>query len=305
MVPSEPFDADIAGAGQGQFNSVIAAAWAQIINKYATNLTATAVNTSGINENFQLLATNQTTFAFTSGLQYDNANNGDTSVVDAEQFAKIKPLFQLPAGHHHWVVSADSPIQSLKDLTGKKIAGFGTGSGGWDYVRDTLEGAGVTDYQQVEVGPDAALEQLSQGRVDVVMTIASPPNPHLVQYSATNKFRLLAVTDDIVANVQKKYPSFQRAVIPAGTYDGMVNTEDVPTLEEIDVCASQADVPDAVVTHAMNVLFDHLDEFGAAHPGAKRLSLDTALNGITVPLHPGAVAFYESRGIEVPADLRG
>lgn len=266
----DPYEVSIGGAGQGQFNSVIAAAWAQLLNKYDPAVRATAVNTSGINENFQLLATGRATFAFTSGLQYDQANEGDERVVNAEQYKRIMPLFQLPAGQHHWVVNPDSPITSLSDLAGKRIGGFATGSGGWDYVKLTLEAAGVTDYEEVAVGPSQALDQLAQGRIDAVMTLAALPNSNLVQHSATHQFRLLPVTAEVADKVIQKYPSFLKSTIPPGTYTGEVNTTEVPTIEATDVCAAQVDVPAPVVTEAMNALFDHLDEFGAAHPGAKR-----------------------------------
>lgn len=262
------------------------------------------MNTSGINENFQLLATNKATFAFTSGLQYDQANAGDERVVKADQYKKIMPIFQLPAGQHHWVVADDSPIKSLQDLDGKRIGGFATGSGGWDYVRLTLEAAGVSKFNEVAVGPEQALDQLGQGRVDAVMTLASLPNSNLVQYSATHKFRLLPVTQEVSDKIIQKYPSFLLSSIPAGTYTGMTNTEAVPTIEATDVCASQVDVPAEVVTEALTALFDNLTEFGAAHPGAKRLELKTALDGITAPLHPGAIAFFEKKGIAIPDNLR-
>ena len=44
-------------------------------------------------------------------------------------------------------------------------------------------------------------------------------------------------------------------------------------------------------------IFDNLGQFHSAHAAAKRLTLQTALNGMPVPLHPGAEKFYREKGI--------
>ncbi len=45
-------------------------------------------------------------------------------------------------------------------------------------------------------------------------------------------------------------------------------------------------------------LFDHLDEFGEAHAKGKEVSLEAAVQGVSVPLHPGAAKYFSEKGIK-------
>ncbi len=47
----------------------------------------------------------------------------------------------------------------------------------------------------------------------------------------------------------------------------------------------------------LKTLFDHREEYYSIHPGAKDLTPETALKGLSVPLHPGAEKYFKETGI--------
>jgi len=60
---------------------------------------------------------------------------------------------------------------------------------------------------------------------------------------------------------------------------------------------ARAGLTDDLVYRFTRAIFDNLPTFHAAHPAARSLTLQTALVGMALPLHPGAQRFFKERGI--------
>ena len=97
-----------------------------------------------------------------------------------------------------------------------------------------------------------------------------------------------------MATLKEKYPFFTASVIPAGTYG---NEADVNTATIMNILIVRKDLPDAVVYDITKGLFEHIDKIQATHSAAqKHVNLETALDGMVVPLHPGAEKYYKEIG---------
>ena len=83
--------------------------------------------------------------------------------------------------------------------------------------------------------------------------------------------------------------------MPKDTYNGMTN--DVRTVAVKAMLACSADLPEDVVYKITKVLFEHLDELKQAHKKAEMISLDKALDGMSIPLHPGAEKYFKEKGV--------
>lgn len=60
---------------------------------------------------------------------------------------------------------------------------------------------------------------------------------------------------------------------------------------------ARSDLPEDLVYRFTKAIFDDLKQFHEAHSAAKSLTLETALAGNPIPLHPGAARFYREKGI--------
>jgi TRAP transporter TAXI family solute receptor len=89
--------------------------------------------------------------------------------------------------------------------------------------------------------------------------------------------------------------------VPAGTYPGQ--DEDIRTAAQPNFLAVRADVEDDVVYEVTKVIFDNLSFLYSVHKATRVMTLDNAVEGLPVPLHPGAVRFYRERGIPIPDHL--
>ncbi len=101
--------------------------------------------------------------------------------------------------------------------------------------------------------------------------------------------------------IAQGYRFFIPATVPKDTYPGV--TEDVQTLAVLAMLAVRADVPDDVVYKVLDIMFTYIGELRAAHARAEAISLEKALDGMPIPLHPGAVKYYRDKGITVPPEL--
>jgi len=202
------------------------------------------------------------------------------------------------------VVRADSGIKSIYDLEGKRVAVGPAGSGTAVEAELILRAAGIWDkivpqYMDFRTAADA----LKLGQVDAAFVVAGIPTSAVLELAATVPVNLVEVPDEVLSKlVGQGYRFFIRYTVPAGTYTGL--TSDVRTVAVLAMLAVRADVPERVVYTVLKVMFDKLDELREAHARAKDIQLAKALEGMPIPLHPGAIKFYEEKGIRVPAELR-
>ncbi len=303
--PASEKSVQIGGAAVGQFGHFVAVGWAKAMAR-APGYRALPAATSGFVENAQLIAQQKMQFGWVSGLTFDEAKGGDTSVISKEELAQMRAVFTLPAGAHHVVVLAASPIRRLEDMGGKRISGFGRGSLGWSYVADVLGTVGIAkgSYREEPLGPSQAIQALKDGKVDVVWGTGNPPNPSIVELAATHRFRLISIPAGVMLKLDVKAPSWQAALIPKGVYNNMEGGDaDIVTLQQTQVATTHAGVDAETVYAAVWAVMEHLGDFWSVHPGAKFLERKTALDGMPIPLHAGAVRYYRARGIAIPARL--
>ena len=96
-------------------------------------------------------------------------------------------------------------------------------------------------------------------------------------------------------SVEKLGAPFVAGVIPAGTYEGQ--TEDVPTVAVMNYFVTHEDVSEETAYQMTKLMFENLPALVAAHKSAAQISLDNALTGMPIPLHPGAERYYREVGV--------
>ena len=149
------------------------------------------------------------------------------------------------------------------------------------------------DFSKVEYLPFAESVELMKNRqLDATLQSAG---------LGVASIRDLATSTDIVmveipAEIVKKIGApFVEATIPANTYRGQ-ETE-VKTAAVVNYLVTHSGVSDEVAYQMTKLVFESLGELAAAHSAGKNIKLETALDGMPVPLHPGAEKFYKEKGM--------
>ena len=75
---------------------------------------------------------------------------------------------------------------------------------------------------------------------------------------------------------------------------------DVSTPAVMAILVCDADLPDETVYQFTKALWDNIEELYKVHAKAKLITLETALNGASVPVHPGAGKFYKEKEMTLP-----
>jgi TRAP transporter TAXI family solute receptor len=55
---------------------------------------------------------------------------------------------------------------------------------------------------------------------------------------------------------------------------------------------------DELVYNMTKLFFENVDRIAASHPSAKSLTLEGAVETLPIPLHPGALKYFEEMGVK-------
>ena len=187
------------------------------------------------------------------------------------------------------------------DLKGKRVSLGELGSGTSADAAVFLSGAGFRekDLTRKFLRPGPAAEELKSGEIDAFFLVGGYPVPAIRDLASTIPIRLVPFEDALLDKLKKDFSFYHRAVIPAGIYPG-VDGETV-SLGFYAMWLINADV-DADLVYAITQSLWHQGTrrlLDALDPLGKRIQLSEALNGLSVPLHPGAVRFYREQGLPV------
>ena len=90
-------------------------------------------------------------------------------------------------------------------------------------------------------------------------------------------------------------PYYVKTDIPAGTYASALGP--VPTIGLVATVTTNAATPDAMVYALVKAVFDNLEQLKVSHPALARLDAKSmATQGLSAPLHPGALKYYKEKG---------
>lgn len=222
-----------------------------------------------------------------------------TGTMEGKEPAKdLRTIAALFEEHIHLVALADSGINSVADLKGKRVSLDEPGSGTYVDANLILEanGLGVDDVTAEALKGGAASEALRNGKIDAFFVVAGYPTGSLVELASAVKIKLVPISGDGAAALAEKYGFFGLSDIPAGTYEGVDATATVAVGAQWFTSAKEDDDLIYNITKALwNEQSRKLLDVG--HAKGKTITPDTALKGIGVPLHAGAQRFYKEVGL--------
>jgi uncharacterized protein len=247
-------------------------------------------------ENLNLLQAGRGEVAFTLGDSLSDAWKGDEEAGFKTPLKKLRGIAAIYPNYIQIVARADAGIRTLADLKGKRIS-VGAPKSGTELNARAIFGAagiGYKDFAKVEYLPfGESVELMKNRQLDVTLQSAG---------LGVSALRDLATSVDIVvipipADVVKKTndPAYLAATIPANTYRGQ--TADVASAAVQNYLVTQESVGNDTVYAMTKALWTGLDQLVAAHSAAKAIDPKRALEGMPVPLHPGAEKYYREVGL--------
>jgi len=190
------------------------------------------------------------------------------------------------------VTTAKSGIKSFDDLKGKKVSVGAPGSGTYANAEQLLEIHGLTmdDIQAQNLDFGESTDGLQTGQIDAAFITAGYPTAAVEALGATTDVLIVPVATDKAEALIAKYPYYATDLVPAGTY-GLES--EVPTVSVLAMIATTSDLPDDVAYGIAKAIYGNTDKI--SHAKGAYIKAETALDGIGIPVHPGAQKYFDEQ----------
>ena len=255
----------------------------------AGELPATVLSTTGSVDNLGLVSEGEADLGLTL------ADAAAAAYAGRSPFTAPVPLRAIGRVYENYmqlVVPADSPAQSVTDLSGARISLGAQGSGAALFGDRMLAASGIT--ATVDHHPLAeAVAELAAGNVDAILWSGGVPTPALAELHRRRPIRLVDLTDQLAALQAAHGPVYERVAVPDGGYGHPVDTIGVPNL-----LVTHRDLPDDVAGAVARVLVTRASRLVPPQAlGTQYLDQRSLIATAPLPMHPGAATAYR--------DLRG
>ncbi len=293
----------IATGGTGGVYYPYGGGLAELINRHVAGHSAVAEVTGASVENMGLIARGDSDLALALADTVYQAWKGEGR-FEGRRIEKVRALASIYPNAVQIVTMAGSGISSLQDLKGKRVSVGAPGSGTEVNAKALLEANGISydDIRVQRLNFNETADALRDGDIDAGFWSVGPPTSSILNLAVTRDIALVSITPEEIENARKVEPVFAPYTLRAGTYDKVndpVNTISIP-----NVLVVNADMPDELAYNITKVLFEKTAELIAIHPAANDTTVEFSLTSTPVPLHPGAVRYYEEIGAKVPDALK-
>mgnify|MGYP003649459175 FL=1 len=302
-LPASAQQLSIATGGTGGVYYPIGGGFAEMINNHIEGAQATAEVTGASVENMGLIMRGDADLALVLA---DTAYQAYTGTADFEgrQIENTRALASVYPNAVQLVTLAESDIESIADLAGKRVSVGAPGSGTELNARALLEANGISyeDFTPQRLNFNETADAIRDGDIDAGFWSVGPPTSSILNLAATRDIRLIGLSDEEVANAREEEEVFAPYELAAGMYDGM--DEAVQTIGIPNVLVVNADMDEELAYQLTQLLFENTDELIAVHPAANDTTVEFTMESTPVPLHPGALRYFEEVGAEIPDRLR-
>lgn len=265
----------------------------QLINSHVEGANVTTQATGASKENIRLIASKEADLAIVQNDVLAYSAEG-IEIFDGEKVTGVSTVATLYPEIVQIVVAADSSIQSVADLKGKKVSVGDAGSGVEANAKQILEAYGLSfsDINKENLSFKDSGDALKNGQIEAYFVTAGIPNTSIMDVMVQKPVRLLPVDGDVAKTLMEKYSFYTSVNVPADTYN---MPADVTTLAVKATLVVRADMTEDEVYNLTAAIFDNLEEFGTAHAKGKEVTLEGAVQGVSVPMHPGAQKYFDEK----------
>ncbi|MEJ2040087.1 MAG: TAXI family TRAP transporter solute-binding subunit [Desulfosarcinaceae bacterium] len=213
----------------------------------------------------------------------------------------LRSVFSIHPESVTLVAADDSGIKTLADLKGKHVNIGNPGSGQRQNSIDALTAIGLnyeTDLDAESVKAAEAPGLLQDGRIDAFFYTVGHPSGAIKEATAgARKVHFVPIEGPGIDKMIKQKPYYAKSFIPVKLYPNATNKQDVPTFGVKATFVTSAKEPEFVVYDITKEVFDNFAKFKKLHPAYEVLTKESMLEGLSAPMHPGAVKYFKEAGL--------
>ena len=288
----------LATGGTGGTYYPIGGGMADIVSRNLPDVQMTAETGNASVANLNLIGTNQIEMALVQNDVAYFAYNGQMMFDKA--YKNVRAVAVLYPETIQVVAMKKSGVQKITDLPGKRVSVGAPGSG---VLADVQLIFRVLGYKFGDMNTDFldfnnTAQRMKDGQIDVGFVVAGYPTASIMDLATLHDITLVEFDEEFIDKLHSEYPFFVKNVVPAGTYKGVDKDTTTVAVQAMWVC--DAGLSDDLVYKITKTFWENVDDLYQVHARARQITLDTALEGVSVPVHPGAAKYYKEIGMEVP-----
>jgi TRAP transporter TAXI family solute receptor len=193
----------------------------------------------------------------------------------------------------------DSPIKTLKDLDGKKVA-LGARASPTSMVNEEIFKVLGIKPIYVYSTPGEAIDMVKDRRVDAMAYGVGAPWSAIMDIVTTRPIKFIPTTPEEQKKISGALPYMVADTIPAKTYS--FQNEDYHTTMGFQTINVRSGLPDELTYRLAKTAWEHWDEVVKATSAAKWVKAQDMVHMIA-PIHPGAAKYYKEIGLAIPNHL--
>jgi TRAP transporter TAXI family solute receptor len=290
----------------GSIHYTYAVSAAKAINTHAADkVNVTVLATGGAVDNLARLARGQINFGLGTFETIYQAYKG-LAKFSGQPAPKLRILWVHSASLQFYVVRADSGVKTLADLTGKKFTAGQRGSATENIVQQILASVDVKPDYFVATLSDA-VAAVKDGRSIGYVKAGSRTSLDgtTLELRTLTPINVLGFSPEQVTKVHAKLPYVAFATLGPNSVEGVgAITTPVQTIGEFAYSDSLTDEQAMAI---LDGLMKGQDVQAAAFPDMKGMDIPKetliAAGALNIPLHRGAVKFYQAHGYKVADNL--
>jgi len=273
------------------------------------NMIFTAITTAGSKENVEMVDKGEIDFAIIQGLFGSMAWQGKGAYRDRAK-KNLRSISMLWQNVEQFVIyknmAKTGNIQDMRNIYGRGFS-IGKRNSGSKVSAETILHILDIDYTKMNrefLSYSAGIEALKHSKVSAVnIPSGIPVSTVRDAYNSlgANNITILEFSDDDIEKIKSTYSIWSRFVIPSGTYPGQ--NRDISTISQPNLLVVNKDTPEETVYQLTKTIYENLPFLNIVHKSTSNMSLKKAVEGLPMPLHPGAVRYYREMGLSIPKRL--
>lgn len=281
---------------------VLGGGWAKIIGEKLDGVQISIQEGGGPATNIQLIEGDTAELGFaTTNVAYQGWNGLEWA--NGVKYHKMRSIFPMYASYLHvWTLDKPTnPIYNFRDLEGKHVSTGTPGNTSEIAGKAAMAVLGITPSNLSMLATSTQISSIKDGIIDVAITVTGLPGPFMLELESTHDPRLVWFSGEDLEKIKEEYPTFFKGIIPKGTYKNQ--KEDITTISFWNIVIAHKDLPDDLVYNIVKTTFENKDEWVIAEPSIRQLDPNNLEYCVPIPLHPGAVKYYQEIGVKIPEAL--
>ena len=266
-------------------------------NRAETGLRCSVESTGGSVFNVNAIKAGELDFGLAQSDVQFNAAKGEGQ-FGGNADPDLRAIFSVHPEPFTVLARPDAGVKQFADFKGKRFNIGNPGSGTLLSMEELLKQLGWTkaDFAlAAELKADEQGTALCDNKIDGFFYGVGHPSAAIQDPTIACGAKLISLTGPAVDALVKGHPYYAKATIPGGMYAN--NPNPTETYGVLATVVTSAKVSDDTVYALVKAVFDNFDEFKKLHPAFAILDPKAMItNGLSAPLHPGAVKFYKEKG---------